>query len=90
MTRLFQLSCHCILFLFRSTVFIEGGIHAREWVSSAFVTYFIHQIVNSASSKDTALKLAGSTYEFVFIPVANPDGYEYTHTTVSLECTYFS
>ncbi|XP_026333357.1 zinc carboxypeptidase-like [Hyposmocoma kahamanoa] len=65
----------------RSTVIVEGGIHAREWVGAAFVTFFIHQIVNSPSSKNLALKMIGSTYEFVFIPVTNPDGYEYTHTT---------
>lgn len=83
--RLFYFSYHSLFFAFRSTVIIEGGIHAREWIGAAFVTYFIRQIVDSANSKNEALKLIGSTYEFIFIPVANPDGYEFTHTKVNLK-----
>lgn len=63
---------------------IEGGIHAREWISPAFVTYFINQIINAPESKDDELKRIALTYEWYFIPVLNPDGYEYTMTEVSI------
>ncbi|XP_075983182.1 uncharacterized protein LOC142981271 [Anticarsia gemmatalis] len=65
----------------RSTVIIEGGIHAREWISPAVVTYLISQLLHARSSGDSTLKSIAETYEFYFIPFTNPDGYEYTHTT---------
>lgn len=64
----------------KSMVIIEGGIHAREWISPAFVTYAMHQVLNSQSSKDNDLKHVGLKYEWCFVPIMNPDGYEYTHT----------
>ncbi|KAI8424818.1 hypothetical protein MSG28_006747 [Choristoneura fumiferana] len=64
----------------RSKVLIEGGIHAREWISPAFVTYFINEIVKAPESKNKELKRIALTYEWYFIPVLNPDGYEYTMT----------
>ncbi|XP_050354410.1 zinc carboxypeptidase A 1-like [Nymphalis io] len=60
-------------------VIVEGGIHAREWISIAFVTYFLNQIVTAKESKDMALTKIAETYEWYFVPVLNPDGYEYTH-----------
>ncbi|XP_064073997.1 uncharacterized protein LOC113399284 [Vanessa tameamea] len=60
-------------------VIVEGGIHAREWISIAFVTYFLHQIVTAKESNDMALTKIAKTYEWYFVPVLNPDGYEYTH-----------
>lgn len=29
------------------TIFIEGGIHAREWISPAVTTYILHQLLTS-------------------------------------------
>ncbi|XP_045776309.1 uncharacterized protein LOC123874828 [Maniola jurtina] len=60
-------------------VIVEGGIHAREWISVAFVTYFLHEIVLSPESNNTALKSAAAKFKWHFVPVLNPDGYEYTH-----------
>jgi murein tripeptide amidase MpaA len=39
--------------------------------------YFIHQIVEHSYDYENIL----SKVDFVFIPVANPDGYVYSHTT---------
>ncbi|XP_052756712.1 uncharacterized protein LOC113519852 [Galleria mellonella] len=63
----------------RSRVIIEGGIHAREWISPAFVTYLINEIIHSPYSNNEELKNIAMTYEWYFIPVVNPDGYEYSH-----------
>ncbi|CAH2094781.1 unnamed protein product [Euphydryas editha] len=63
----------------KPTVIVEGGIHAREWISIAFVTYFLHQILTSKESNNMALSKVAESYEWYFIPVLNPDGYEYTH-----------
>ncbi|XP_026742947.1 zinc carboxypeptidase A 1-like [Trichoplusia ni] len=64
----------------RSKVIVEGGIHAREWISPAFVTYLISQIIHAPVSPDPNLKMIANTYEWHFVPVLNPDGYEYSHT----------
>nr|XP_049704753.1 uncharacterized protein LOC110378813 [Helicoverpa armigera] len=63
----------------RSRVIVEGGIHAREWIAPAFVTYFIHQIIKAPSSNNMVLKEIALTYEWFFVPILNPDGYEYSH-----------
>nr|USU81839.1 M14 metal carboxypeptidase 8 [Antheraea pernyi] len=57
-------------------VFIDGGIHAREWISPATVTYFIYQIVENYDVESDDIK----NIDWYFLPVVNPDGYEYTHT----------
>ncbi|KAI5642822.1 zinc carboxypeptidase domain-containing protein [Phthorimaea operculella] len=62
----------------RSAVIVEGGIHAREWIAPAFVTYFVDQLLKSRGDENTELGKIAKTYEFYFIPVMNPDGYEYS------------
>lgn len=73
----------------RATVIVEGGIHAREWVSPAFVTYMLNEMVHSPLSDNKELYKVAVGFEWYFIPVINPDGYEYTHTHVS-KSYYFS
>ncbi|XP_014486643.1 PREDICTED: zinc carboxypeptidase-like [Dinoponera quadriceps] len=59
-------------------VFIEGGIHAREWISPAVVMYITHQIL---TSKDADVRDMAESYDWYIFPSFNPDGYVYTHTT---------
>uniref|UniRef100_A0AAG5D7V0 Peptidase M14 domain-containing protein n=1 Tax=Anopheles atroparvus TaxID=41427 RepID=A0AAG5D7V0_ANOAO len=59
----------------RPIVFIDGGIHAREWAGVMSVMYMIHEFVEH--SDQYAAQLTNADY--VIIPVANPDGYVYTH-----------
>lgn len=58
-------------------VFIDGGIHAREWISPAVVTYFINVIVENFDIESDDVR----NIDWYFLPVVNPDGYEYTHVT---------
>ncbi|XP_075980070.1 carboxypeptidase B-like [Anticarsia gemmatalis] len=58
-------------------IFIDGGIHAREWISPAVVTYFINQFAENFDVESDDIK----NIDWYFLPVVNPDGYEYTHTT---------
>jgi carboxypeptidase A4 len=51
------------------------GIHAREWISPASVTYIIKELVENRQNNLWADKM-----DFYVVPVLNPDGYEYTHT----------
>ncbi|XP_041982100.1 carboxypeptidase B-like [Aricia agestis] len=56
-------------------VFIDGGIHAREWISPATVTFFINQFAENFDEESDDVK----NIDWYFLPVVNPDGYEYTH-----------
>ncbi|XP_013180157.1 PREDICTED: carboxypeptidase B-like [Papilio xuthus] len=56
-------------------VFIDGGIHAREWISPATVTYFINQFAENFDVETDDIK----NIDWYFLPVVNPDGYEHTH-----------
>ncbi|XP_061185489.1 carboxypeptidase B-like [Saccostrea echinata] len=66
----------------RPSIFIDGGIHAREWISPATVLYFINQLVYG-DEFDYAPQLLDK-FDWYFAPVLNPDGYEYSHTTYRL------
>jgi len=57
--------------------FIEAGIHAREWIASATATFMINELVNKyEENKDIVDNL-----NIHFIPMANPDGYEYSRNS---------
>ncbi|XP_046994559.1 zinc carboxypeptidase-like [Schistocerca americana] len=58
-------------------VVIEGGIHAREWISAASVTWFINEILTST---DASVRSIVESFDFYIFPNTNPDGYEYTWT----------
>jgi len=60
----------------RPAVFLEAGIHAREWIAPAVALYILNQLVeNYDSNKDLVDQV-----DWFVVPVTNPDGYEYTHT----------
>ncbi|XP_067625455.1 zinc carboxypeptidase A 1-like [Eurosta solidaginis] len=59
-------------------IFVEGGIHAREWISPAVVTYLINELMTSG---DPAIKDLQQNYDWYIFPHTNPDGYVHTHTT---------
>ncbi|ODV80485.1 Zn-dependent exopeptidase [Suhomyces tanzawaensis NRRL Y-17324] len=60
----------------KRTVVITGGIHAREWISVSSVLYSIYELLQYYSANPDSSIL--SRLDFLFIPVFNPDGYEYT------------
>ncbi|XP_046749633.1 zinc carboxypeptidase-like [Diprion similis] len=59
-------------------IFIEGGMHAREWITPATVTYLTNEILTSTNE---AFNLLARAHNWFIFPNTNPDGYEYTHTT---------
>ncbi|CAG0881815.1 unnamed protein product [Darwinula stevensoni] len=55
---------------------IDGGIHAREWISPATSTYIMREFVENYDVHKDVVDL----YDWYFLPVVNPDGYEYSQT----------
>ncbi|KAK3610301.1 hypothetical protein CHS0354_029767 [Potamilus streckersoni] len=63
----------------KKAIIIDGGIHAREWISPASVIWMMDKLVfNPLSDPDVATLL--NHFDFYLIPVLNPDGYEYSRT----------
>ncbi|ODM86753.1 Zinc carboxypeptidase [Orchesella cincta] len=62
----------------RPAIWIDANIHAREWITGAVCNYIIDQLLNS---NETEIQSWLDEYDFYILPIANPDGYEFTHTT---------
>ncbi|CAO1362765.1 unnamed protein product [Diamesa serratosioi] len=60
----------------KNSVFIDAGIHAREWIAPATALYLVDQLLDSNSSYSKVL----DQMDIVIMPVVNPDGYEYSHS----------
>lgn len=58
----------------KNSIFIDAGIHAREWIAPATALYLINRLVDPQSNFSKLL----DELDFVIQPVVNPDGYEYT------------
>jgi len=56
-----------------------SGIHAREWISSATVTYILNKLL---TSDNPVIQDLARSFDYYVFPIVNPDGYVYTHTTV--------
>jgi len=55
----------------KPAMWIDSGIHAREWISPATGTWMLHELVeNDAAHPDLTEKL-----DWYFLPSHNPDGY---------------
>jgi murein tripeptide amidase MpaA len=58
-------------------ILFNGCQHAREWISPMTVMYIANEIVDNAST-DAAITALLDTAEIWFIPIVNPDGYQYS------------
>lgn len=56
-------------------IFIDAGVHAREWHSRSMALYMLYRFVHEASLDRNGLLYEAS---FVIVPGVNPDGYEYS------------
>jgi len=59
----------------KKALFIDAGIHAREWIANAVALYTINQFTNNSQFTDLLQKI-----DIYVAPLINPDGYEYTRS----------
>ncbi|KAL9959383.1 hypothetical protein ACROYT_G032705 [Oculina patagonica] len=64
----------------KSVMFINCGIHAREWISISSCVYVARELVMKYPT-DATVKHLVDKLEWIIVPVLNIDGYIYTHTT---------
>jgi len=64
-------------------VWVDGGIHAREWIAVATATFLLDNIVNVFKTNDTSTREAKAvqSVDWYLAPLLNPDGYEFSHTS---------
>lgn len=56
-------------------IFMDGGMHAREWVSQATVVYLLHRMIEDPVSSAELL----NGVDWIIIPNLNPDGYTWSY-----------
>ncbi|XP_059061022.1 carboxypeptidase B-like [Achroia grisella] len=63
----------------KPVVFIQALIQAREWVSLPVALHAINKLVTDIDDRDLI-----NDIDWIILPIANPDGYEYTRTASRL------
>jgi len=58
----------------KPAMWIDGGIHAREWITPATVSYFAKMLTEDAAGDEDFL----TQVDWYILPSVNPDGYAYT------------
>ncbi|CAB3228748.1 unnamed protein product [Arctia plantaginis] len=61
----------------KPVMFIESGIHAREWITPATTTYFINEML---TNNDPEIQRLRNDFDWHIFPSVNPDGYHYSYT----------
>ena len=59
----------------KPVIFVDAGIHAREWIAPATALYLINQLVENSANRYLIENI-----DWIILPSANPDGYEYSWT----------
>uniref|UniRef100_UPI0037E97C72 carboxypeptidase B2 n=1 Tax=Semicossyphus pulcher TaxID=241346 RepID=UPI0037E97C72 len=64
----------------KKAMWIDCGIHAREWISPAFCLWFVQHSLAFYNLNQDITDILNNMDVYV-LPVMNPDGYHYTWTT---------
>ncbi|XP_063384724.1 carboxypeptidase B-like [Cydia fagiglandana] len=59
-------------------IVIEGGINPREWITIPSALKVVEGVLESNQARYL------DNFDWIVLPVVNPDGYEYTHTDLRL------
>ncbi|XP_016977160.1 carboxypeptidase B [Drosophila rhopaloa] len=61
----------------KNVILVDGGFHAREWISPAAAVHLINELVENFEGNADLLQ----DFDWVILPVVNADGYEFTQTS---------
>lgn len=64
----------------KKAVWIDCGVHAREWIGPAFCQWFVKEAINSYQHDSVMTRLLNQL-NFYIMPVLNVDGYRFSWTT---------
>uniref|UniRef100_A0ACB8GDX2 Uncharacterized protein n=1 Tax=Sphaerodactylus townsendi TaxID=933632 RepID=A0ACB8GDX2_9SAUR len=67
----------------KKAIWIDCGIHAREWIAPAFCLWFVGHVTHSRD-RDHQMAILLQQFDFYVMPVLNVDGYEFTWTNVKV------
>lgn len=68
----------------KPAVFIDAGIHAREWIAPTTALYTIKQLAENASNH-----YLFQNVDIYIVPLVNPDGYEFTRYNDTVSHFFF-
>ncbi|KAJ8004036.1 hypothetical protein DPEC_G00154620 [Dallia pectoralis] len=61
----------------KKAIWMDCGIHAREWIAPAFCQYFVNELLRMYKT-DTKVHKMMKNLDFFITPVVNVDGYTYS------------
>ncbi|XP_069839587.1 carboxypeptidase O-like [Dendropsophus ebraccatus] len=64
----------------KKIIWMDCGIHAREWISVAYCQWFIGELLHN-HNYNNVIKKALENMDFYIVPVLNIDGFVYSWTT---------
>nr|AAI70398.1 Hypothetical protein LOC100126651 [Xenopus laevis]AAI70404.1 Hypothetical protein LOC100126651 [Xenopus laevis] len=62
---------------YKKAVWMDCGMHAREWIGPAFCQWFVKEAINSYNTDPAMKKILNLLYIYV-MPVFNVDGYDFS------------
>jgi hypothetical protein len=68
----------------KKSIWIDAGIHAREWPSSTTAIYFMEQLVTQYG-KDPLITQYVQELNWYIVPLLNPDGHEFSRSSTDPE-----
>lgn len=70
------------IFMFQNSskpvIYMETLLHAREWITQSATLYAIEKLIIDVEDSDLV-----NDIDWIIVPIANPDGYEFSHDGVS-------